>query len=510
MARKVNTLILTGWGWLDYAAAAALAVKRFPDAELRGVSTRRLPELLETLAKGASAGYSRVVILGVGLSRNVPLLTAALKSLKQKRVDVEWVSALQPPADILPPDFDRYIKLLVVDGADGVKEATEAIYGAPDDAGLRRRLSDVVNAAPRSGEPWRTLLEASMFAYRNYQDELAYPRAIRRLALGESEERWTSEEKSLVDHYRLCGHRELVGKSPLAQTLLAKINTVAKHDRARVLILGESGTGKETVALQIHNKSSRRGEPFIPFNCASVTPDLLESRFLGYEKGAFTGAAECRAGLFEQAHGGTLFLDEIGELPLVAQGVLLRVLEGGRFSRIGDRGEVQVDVRVIAATHRDLAARVRDGAFREDLFFRLCVIPIRVPSLRERPEDITDIANAYWLRLHQRRLASGQTAALQAYAWPGNVRELYNLLERASVTGEDDFGRLLSEHAAFVMPLAAPSAVCPDNLEAATREHVQRVYDRCGGNLSHAAAALGVSRNTARKYLADANRPVST
>ncbi len=510
MARKTNTLILTGWGWLDYAAAAALAVKRFPDAELRGVSTRRLPELLEALADNDSAGYSRVVILGVGLSRNVPLLTAALKSLMQKRVEVEWVSAIQPPADVLTADIDRYIKLLVVDGADGVKEAAEAIYGAPDDAGLQRRLRDVVKQAPRSGEPWRSLLDASMFAYRNYQDELAYPRAIRRLALGEGEERWSSDEKSLVDHYRRYGHRELVGKSPLAADLMEKVNSVAQHDRARVLILGESGTGKETVAVQIHNKSSRRSEPFVPFNCASVTADLLESRFLGYEKGAFTGANERRQGVFEQANGGTLFLDEIGELPLPAQGLLLRVLEGGRFSRIGDRGEVEVDVRVISATNRDLAAMVRDGTFREDLFYRLCVIPIRVPSLRERPGDIADIANGYWLRLHQRRLTPKQTAALQTYPWPGNVRELFNILERASVTSEEDFDRLLAEHAALILPLAAPSAGYPDNLEGATQAHVRRVYEKHGKNLSQAAAALGISRNTTRKYLVDPSRPDAT
>lgn len=510
MAKKANMLILTGWGWLDYAAAAALTVIRFPEAELRGVSTRRLPELLESLANGDSSGYSRVLILGVGLSRNVPLLTAALKALKQKRVDVEWVSAIQPSSGVLPADMDRYLKMLVVDKAGGVKEAAEAVYGAPDDVGLERRLRELVKNDARAGEPWRTLLEASMFAYRNYQDEAAYPKAIRRLALGELEGRWTSEEKSLADHYRLCGHRELVGKSRLALELVEKINTVSKHDRARVLILGESGTGKETVAIQIHNKSARRNEAFVSFNCASVTPDLLESRFLGYEKGAFTGAAERRAGLFEQANGGTLFLDEIGELPLAAQGVLLRVLEGGRFSRIGDRGEVQVDVRVIAATHRDLAAMARDGMFREDLFFRLCVIPIRVPSLRERPEDITDIANGYWLRLHRRRLTPKQTAALQAYPWTGNVRELFNILERASVTGEEDFDRLLAEHTALTLPSSAPSAGYPDNLDGATQAHVRRVYEKNGCNLSQAAAALGVSRNTARKYLVDLNRPDST
>ena len=287
------------------------------------------------------------------------------------------------------------------------------------------------------------------------------------------------------------------------RALQEQINTVARHYRARVLIFGESGTGKETIAVQIHNKSPRRSEPFVAFNCASVTPDLLESRFLGYEKGAFTGAAERRPGLFELANGGTLFLDEIGDLPPAAQGLLLRVLEGGRFSRIGDREEVVVDVRLIAATHRDLPALVRDGVFRADLFYRLCVIPIRVPPLREHPEDIADLANGYWLRLHRRRLDARQLAALADYAWPGNVRELYNVLERASVTGATDFARLLDEHRVLAMPQVPDRpADLPDNLEAAIRLHVRNVFEKCGGNLSKAASALGVSRNTARKYLA--------
>lgn len=341
-----------------------------------------------------------------------------------------------------------------------------------------------------------------MFAYRNYQDEAAYPNAIRRLAAGDAEERWTAAENRLVAHYRRYGHREIVGRSPAMRALQEQVNTVAQHDRARVLILGESGTGKETVAVQIHNKSRRRDEAFVSFNCASVTPDLLESRFLGYEKGAFTGANERRPGLFELADGGTLFLDEIGELPAAAQGVLLRVLEGGRFTRIGDREEVEVDVRVIAATHRDIPSLVRDGAFREDLFYRLCVIPIRVPPLREHPEDIADIANGYWLRLHRRRLDAAQLAALGGYSWPGNVRELYNVLERASVTGQSDFAQLMAEHLTLVIPPAGDRpAALPDNMEAATRLHARSVFEKYGGNLSKAAAALGISRNTARKHL---------
>lgn len=179
------------------------------------------------------------------------------------------------------------------------------------------------------------------------------------------------------------------------------------------------------------------------------------------------------------------------------------MLEGGRFSRTGDREEVAVDVRVIAATHRDIPSLVRDGAFRGDLFYRLCVIPIRVPPLRGHPEDIADLANGYWLRLHRHRLDAPQLAALAGYSWPGNVRKLYNVLERASVTGAADFARLMDEHRARAIPPARDRAAdLPDNLDAAIRLHARNIFEKCGGDLSKSASALGVSRNTARKYLA--------
>ncbi len=481
--RKTDTLILTGWGWPDYAAAAARTLFRFPHADIRGMSTRRLPECLCGLSSASPAPYSRVVILGVGLSSDPPALVTALKALKAARVAVEWVSALPPPEGIAD-EVARLAALRVDADAGGIADAAASAYGTFPEGGFEDRIRDLLKPSRRGGEPWRTLLEAAMFAYRNYQDVEAYPDAIRRLAAGDGEERWTPAEKRLVAHYRRYGHREIVGRGPAMRALQEQVNTVAQHDRARVLVLGESGTGKETVAVQIHNKSRRRDEAFVSFNCASVTPDLLESRFLGYEKGAFTGAHERRPGLFELADGGTLFLDEIGELPAAAQGVLLRVLEGGRFTRIGDREEVEVDV---------------------------CVIPIRVPPLREHPEDIADIANGYWLRLHRRRLDAAQLAALGGHSWPGNVRELYNVLERASVTGESDFTRLMAEHLALAIPPARdrPTAL-PDNMEAATRLHARSVFEKYGGNLSKAAAALGVSRNTARKYLVAPSRPSST
>ena len=285
-----------------------------------------------------------------------------------------------------------------------------------------------------------------------------------------------------------------------------RINRIAPRDKARVFIYGESGTGKETIAMFIHTKSPRKNEPFCTFNCASVTPNLLEDRFFGHEKGAFTGANEQKKGLFEIANGGTLFLDEIGEMPLEAQGVLLRVLEGGRFTRVGGTEEVSVDVRLITATNRDLAELVREGKFREDLYHRLCVAQIHAPSLREHKEDIEQIANGRWLKEHHRRLEAEQIEVLKTYDYPGNVRELINILDRASVLDESDFAKLLKEHkemTAGLRPSNEKNEEVPDELEAAVRIHVKRVYEKYDKNLTRTADALKAARNTVKKYLED-------
>ena len=498
MTSNPNTLILTGWGWKDYAFAAALAFRHCKDADILGMSVRRLPEFL-----GEIKGYREILILGVGLGDNPALLEKALARLSSDKVKVTWISSLPLPKAIGDAIREK-LDCRVDEDADGITNAVSRAFRIPADD-LAQLLHEKKPTA--KAKSVHLLLDAAMYMYRNYQDEAAYAAAIRHIANGDDESQWTPAEQKMVAHYLRYGSRELVGKSDSIQDLLGRINRIAPREHARVLIHGETGTGKETVALQIHNKSPRKDQPFIAFNCAVVTPDLLESRFLGYEKGAFTGATERRHGVFEQAHGGTLFLDEIGELPLAAQGILLRVLEGGRFSRLGGKEEVEVDVRLIVATHRDLAGMVREGEFREDLFHRLNVIQIRIPPLREHKEDIAQIANGYWLKQHGRRLESKQIEALMAYGYPGNVRELFNLLERASVMDETDFGRLLNEHKQLMANLAPMTDVeCPDNLEEMTRRHVRQVYEKSGNNLTKTAEALGAARNTVRKYLEPTGR----
>jgi len=233
-------------------------------------------------------------------------------------------------------------------------------------------------------------------------------------------------------------YRAIIGESPALKKVLAQIEMVAPTN-AGVLILGESGTGKELVARAIHERSPRKNAALVRVNCASVPRELFESEFFGHVRGAFTGAVKDRVGRFELAHGGTLFLDEIGEVPLELQSKLLRVLQEGQFEKLGEDRTRTVDVRIIAATNRDLEGEVKAGRFRQDLYYRLSVFPIELPPLRDRVEDIPALAqnflvqSARKLGLNPPRLTSPQLKDLQFYDWPGNVRELQNVIERAAI-----------------------------------------------------------------------------
>ena len=301
----------------------------------------------------------------------------------------------------------------------------------------------------------------------------------------------------------------LVGVSPAMALVRDRIDRVAPT-AASVLVRGETGTGKELVARTLHRRSPRAAGPFVAFNGGAVAEGLAESELFGHEKGAFTGADRRRVGRFELADGGTLFLDEVGELAPALQVKLLRVLQERRFERVGGTATVEVDVRVVAATHRDLERWVRDGRFREDLYYRLNVVTIEVPPLRDRPDDVPVLAGLFLARYGTRpgaphpRLAPESLAALQAQPWPGNVRELENTLHRACIlargeelTVEDldlkDASGGTSSEASAVDLRATLARVERELLERAVREH--------GGNLSAAGRALGVERNLLRYKL---------
>jgi len=257
--------------------------------------------------------------------------------------------------------------------------------------------------------------------------------------------------------------RSLVGDSPPVQRIRQLMSQVA-HTEVTVLITGESGTGKEVVARNLHNNSDRAGKPFVPINCGAIPPELLESELFGHEKGAFTGAISTRIGRFELAQGGTLFLDEIGDMPLPMQVKLLRVLQEQCFERVGGTRTLQTDVRILAATHRNLEEMIDAGTFRQDLYYRLNVFPIEIPALRERADDIPFLLNELITRLENAkrgsvRFNSAAIRALAHYPWPGNVRELANLVERMAimhphvVVGVQDLPKQYSGHASVVPSL---------------------------------------------------------
>ena len=500
---KNGNLILTGWGYAEYVASAAVALMALGGkAEVFGVSRRHLPELLWELAsERGTPRWSHIYMLGVSLSGAPDTLADALTKLKSKKVTAVWISAIEMSEDIAEL-LEGLVEVRVFDSS--LLEAVGQSFGV-----------DVEQFMPFLKEPKRgsadvrayfSLIDTAQFYYRNYQDESLYATTVRYLVSGVKPCSWGPDVKAAVEHYDRYGGRELLGKSRVMATLQDRINRVAVHEHARVLILGESGTGKETVAQQIHTKSPRRKMPFISFNCASITKDLLEDRFFGHEKGAFTNAIERTDGLFLMADGGTLFLDEIGEMPLEVQSLLLRVLEGGRFMRVGGREELRCDVRLVTATNRDLPSLVREGKFREDLYQRLNVVQMRTPSLREHKEDIPIIANAWWRKFHNNHtLSEKQIVALMDYDYPGNVRELINILDRATALEEDDFDLIMREHkemnAGLSSGLELKSGRIPDRLEDAIRLHIRHVYEKYGQNLTRAAEALDVSRNTVRKYL---------
>jgi len=293
---------------------------------------------------------------------------------------------------------------------------------------------------------------------------------------------------------------EIVGDSPAVRAVLKQMETVAVTD-STVLIQGETGTGKELIARAIHNRSPRREHTFVKVNCAAIPTGLLESELFGHERGAFTGALSRRIGRFELAHGGTIFLDEVGDIPLELQPKLLRVLQEQEFERLGSTQTIRVDVRLVAATNRDLGAMVADRTFRSDLYYRLRVFPLIVPPLRERPEDIPTLVR-YFVQKHARRLNRGVETipaetldALVRYPWPGNIRELENLIERAVIVSPGPVLRVpLGE-------LKPPTELPGENLtlHAAEREHILRALEATNWVLSGprgAAVRLGMKRTT--------------
>ncbi len=300
---------------------------------------------------------------------------------------------------------------------------------------------------------------------------------------------------------------EIVGESASLRRVFHKVEQVAPTD-SNVLILGETGTGKELIARAIHSRGTRHHRPLVKVNCAALPSTLIESEFFGHEKGAFTGALSRKIGRFELADGGTIFLDEIGDLALDLQAKLLRVLQEGEFERIGSTTTLKVDVRVIAATNRQLEREVAAGSFRSDLYYRLSVFPLELPPLRERRDDIALLV-WYFIARNQRKLGKSISEvprkimeALTAYTWPGNVRELENVIERAVILSRGPTLRVDESFAQVTPKRARDSAT--RRLEEVERSHIVQVLKECGGRIKgkgNAAACLGLNPSTLRSRM---------
>jgi two-component system nitrogen regulation response regulator NtrX len=318
--------------------------------------------------------------------------------------------------------------------------------------------------------------------------------------------RYKALEDERLDRYTI------VGSGSALKKVMDQVNKVAATD-SKVLILGESGTGKELIAWAIHQGSPRKKYSFVKMNCAAIPEELTESELFGYEKGAFTGAGERREGKFMQAHQGSIFLDEIADMSLKVQTKVLRVLQDGKFERLGGKDTLEVDVRVIAATNKDLSGLVKSGAFREDLYYRLNVFPIYLPPLRERREDIPELIEhfirKYCLKNNRKpvEMSADALELMQNYSWPGNIRELQNLIERLLILGNQSMIRKkdLPDYLMASPELKAETSPDKHDLktfkEMAERKYIQHCLDQCNGNVSETARLLGIERTNLHKKM---------
>jgi len=444
----------------------------------------------------ARAGYANVAAVTSG--------PEALEVLRARKFDIVLLDVLMPGLDgfevcerLKADEATRDIPILFLTALDSTTDKVRAF---------------AVGAVDYLTKPFQAQeLTARVGTHLALQDA--------RRALQEQNERLRKEidahQRSkatiqcLVEELRPSANAgEILGESPAIGRLLDEIGLVAATD-STVLILGETGTGKELVARAIHERSARRERPLVKVNCAALPRDLVESELFGHEKGAFTGATQQRRGRFELADGGTLLLDEVGELPLEAQAKLLRVLQELEFERVGGTRSLRADVRVIAATNRDLGQQVDSGAFRSDLYYRLNVFPLALPPLRERRDDIPGLIGQFVARAARKlgkRLDGASPMFLAragAYDWPGNVRELENVVERAAILSR---GPLLEPDGSFPVPGRPgpePQRPAPrtENLEAVERDHILRVLEATRWVIEGkqgAAHALGLNPSTLR------------
>ncbi len=429
-------------------------------------------------------------------------------------------------AGVLEAVFDQLSDALILYDNDliisGVNEAAERLFGMKSDEMVGRSCRQVFHCgACEAGcgmSDGLTQVNANPLStvrlhMDNGRERLAVMRTVQLYNDQGQREGVVATIKDVTDEVE-PQKREVIAESGLMRDVLNFVRRVAASEAGTILLEGENGTGKDLIAKTLHYQSLRQAEPFIAINCAAIPETLLESELFGYEKGAFTDARAQKRGIFELADKGTLFLDEIGEIPLMLQAKLLRVLEEQCFRRLGGLKDIQLDLRVVAATNKNLREAVKEGAFRQDLFFRLNVIHITIPPLRERPEDIGPMANFFvdhYNRKFKRHIEGVRPEAMQmllAHDWPGNVRELRNAIERAMILEETSFISCSSlpmsighTNAAAASAVSYLPEAMPENglsLEDNERQLLMRALEKTGGNQTQAARLLRITRDTLR------------
>ena len=467
---------------------------------------------------------SRIAGIAIERDRSKSALTLAFEKIKKSETELREIVDVIPQAiAVLDPDGNvLYVNEWLLDysgmSADEVlsRDFNSRLFHAEDVARWQHEGRDSLARALPFEDEQRALGKDGKYRwflirYSPLHDEQGH--ILRWYATGtdiedrkRAEERIRNENLALREEIdRSSMHEEIVGSSQVLRSVISQAGKVAPTD-STVLIFGETGTGKELIARAIHNRSKRSTRAFIRVNCGAIPPSLIASELFGHEKGSFTGALQRRLGRFESADGGTIFLDEVGELPIDTQVALLRVLQEREFERVGGSHTVSVDVRVLAATNRDLNAAVGEGVFREDLFYRLNVFPIRMPALRERTDDIPILAeyliDRYAKRLGKRitRISKKTLDLLQAYHWPGNIRELQNVIERAVILSDGETFFVDETWLVPVVPKSeVPAVPLVANLVEREREMIENALREARGLVSGptgAAGRLGIPRQT--------------
>jgi len=489
-------VILIACNSMESITAAAALFRVRPDAEIHITSAGKVEWSLSQIKNRRD---KELHIIGPGIYCEPVDVFNELRRLQGKGWHIKWYFT-GPYLEQFQDEIRKY--------ADFIQHDSKSLIGLVI---KKNQITDPVSSAlsdlmdKKEGERFEfyaDLIHSSIQRYFKFLDYDAVPNIIGKIA---NPELISDSDRAAASRHRRYGSRSLSGKSSLIKELKRMIGKVGDDPYCRVLIIGETGTGKETVARLIHECSPRKEGPFFAISCANLDENLLETKLFGHEKGAFTGALEKRPGVFEMAAGGTLFLDEVAEMPLQLQPRLLRVLQEGSFMRVGGSEEIKVNVRVISATNKDIMMEVKKGRFREDLYYRINEITLKIPALRDRPEDVSPIAEDILYRLSLERnkeiprLKKSQIESLKKYSWPGNVRELEGVLLRAIVLGEWNFDKILSHSMMGPLPEIDVDRIKP--LAEHEMGYVLSIFNALGGNKTRTAKVLGISLNTLKLKL---------